>query len=123
MLMDVEKSTSWGSGIEQQGIGFVVYTLRPWLTRIEQRLSRLLRPAPVNARYDVEGLLRGDTAARFAGYAQGRQWGWLSVNDIRKAEGKPPVDGGDEYLQPLNMVPLGTEPAPATTEGAPTSAA
>ena len=40
-------------------------------------------------------------------YAIGRQWGWLSVNDIRRLENMPPVPGGDIYLQPLNMVDAG----------------
>lgn len=111
MLMDTEKSTSWGTGIEQQGIGFVTYTLRPWLTRVEQRMATLY-PRGQYARFSVEGLLRGDTKARFDSYAVGRQWGWLNVNDIRSLEDLPPVDGGDVYLQPLNMVPLGTPPAP-----------
>lgn len=112
MLMDTEKSTSWGTGIEQQGIGFVVYTLRPWLTRVEQRLTRLLRPQPVYAKYSVEGLLRGDTKARYESYAVGRNWGWLSVNEIRRLEDLPPVEGGDARMQPLNMGPLGQEGAP-----------
>lgn len=111
MLMDTEKSTSWGTGIEQQGIGFVVYTLRPWLTRVEQRLTRLLRPTAVYARYSVEGLLRGDTKARYDSYAVARQWGWMSVNEIRRLEDMPPVEGGDGLLQPLNMEPLGSQPA------------
>lgn len=108
MLADTEKSTSWGTGIEQQSIGFVVYTLRPWLVRAEQRLSRLL-PAPTYAKFTVEGLLRGDTKSRYDAYAVARQWGWMSINDIRRLEDMPPVDGGDQYLQPLNMVPLGQE--------------
>jgi HK97 family phage portal protein len=110
MLMDTEKSTSWGSGIEQQGIGFVVYTLRPWLTRTEQRISRLLKPEPVYAKFSVEGLLRGDTKSRYEAYAVGRQWGWLSTNDIKAFEEQAPVEGGDDdYLVPLNMKPLGSE--------------
>ena len=68
MLMSTEKTTSWGSGIEQMSIGYVVYTLRFILTRIEQRLSRVLRPQAVYARFSVEGLLRGDSAQRSAFY-------------------------------------------------------
>lgn len=114
MLMDTEKSTSWGTGIEQQGIGFVVYTMRPWLVRVEQRLSRLLQPQAVYAKYSVEGLLRGDTAARYAAYSVGRQWGWLSVDEIRRLEDMPPLpDGnGTQYISPLNMAPVGSEPTP-----------
>lgn len=116
MLMDTERSTSWGTGIEQQGIGFVVYTLRPWLVRVEQRMTRLLKPAAVYAKYSVEGLLRGDTKGRYDGYAVARQWGWLTVNEIRKLEELPPVEGGDELLRPLNMGLLG-EPEPAPEPG------
>lgn len=105
LLMDTEKSTSWGTGIEQQSIGFVTYTLRPWLIRVEQRLSRLL-PQPQYVKFAVEGLLRGDTKARYESYAVGRNWGWLSVNDIRRLEDMSPVDGGESYLQPLNMTTL-----------------
>jgi len=40
MIGDIERGTSWGSGIEQQGIGFVTYTLRPWLTNITHAFNR-----------------------------------------------------------------------------------
>lgn len=116
MLMDTDKSTSWGTGIEQQGIGFVVYTLRPWLTRVEQRMTRLLRPGTVYAKYSVEGLLRGDTAARYTSYATARQWGWMSINEIRKLEDLAPVANGDGMIQPLNMAPIDQ---PATTPAVP----
>lgn len=121
MLADTEKSTSWGTGIEQQSIGFVVYTLRPWLTRVEQRMSRLLQPQAVYARYAVEGLLRGDSAQRAAFYQQMWNIGVFSTNDIRKLEDFAPVEGGDVRYRPLNMGELGEpnpepEPAPAPAE-------
>ena len=110
MLMDTEKSTSWGTGIEQQSIGFVVYTLRSaWLSRIEQRITKELGPTNVYAKYKVEGLLRGDSTARANFYRVMREVGAFSANDIRELEEMTPVDGGDTYLQPLNMAPLGSE--------------
>jgi HK97 family phage portal protein len=112
MLGDVSGSTSWGTGIEQQSIGFVVYTLRPWLTRIEQRLTREVTPQGVYAKYKVEGLLRGDSAARAEFYRVMREVGAYSANDIRELEDMRPVEGGDTRLQPLNMAPLGSETAP-----------
>lgn len=113
MLMETDKSTSWGSGIEQQGLGFVVYTLRPWLTRVEQRLTKLISPATVYAKYSVEGLLRGDSAARAAFYTQMWNVGALSTNDIRRLEDQPPVPDGDVRYRPLNMGVLGqADPAP-----------
>lgn len=107
MLMDTDKSTSWGTGIEQQSIGFVVYTLRPWLTRIEQRLTQLL-PVDTYARFSVEGLLRGDSQQRAAFYKELWMLGALSTNDIRALEELKPVEGGDVHYRPLNMGELGT---------------
>ncbi len=117
MLMDTDKSTSWGTGIEQQGIGFLTYTLRPWLARIEQRLSRLLTPEPAYARFGVEGLLRADSAARSTLYRELWSLGVLSTNEIRALEELPPVDGGDVRYRPLNMGELGS-----TDEGSSTDA-
>ncbi len=113
MLMETDKSTSWGTGIEQQAIGFVQYTLRPWLTRVEQRVTQMLRPDPVYARYSVEGLLRGDSAAQAAFYTSMWNLGALSTNEIRALSEQPPVEGGDVRYRPLNMGVLGqSDPAP-----------
>lgn len=107
MLMQTEKSTSWGTGIEQQSLGFVKFTLRPWLTRVEQRLSRLLRDQAVYIRYSLEGLLRGDSAQRSAFYREMWGIGVYSTNDIRRLEDHGPVEGGDVRYRPLNMGVLG----------------
>ena len=122
MLGDVSKSTSWGTGIEQQSSGFVVYTLRPWLTRIEQRITRVINPQKVYARFSVEGLLRGDSAQRAAFYTSMWNLGALSTNDIRALEEMPPVEGGDVRYRPLNMGELGsTDSAPTPSPTAPRS--
>lgn len=130
MLMDTTGSTSWGSGIEQQTIGFTVFTLRPsWLTRFEQRITTLSRPANEYARYSLEGLLRGDSQQRSEFYRKLWEIGVLSTNDIRRLEDLPPVEGGDVRYRPLNMGELGapdqTDPAAPTapaTEGVPADA-
>jgi HK97 family phage portal protein len=109
LLMDVERSTSWGTGIEQQNIGMVVWTLRPWLVRTEQRIEKELLPANERAEFKVEGLLRGDTKSRGEFYAKGRQWGWWSADDIRAFENESPIPGGDQYLTPSNMNVVGAE--------------
>lgn len=119
LLMDTERSTSWGTGIETQTTGLVVFTMGAHLTRFERRYSRALLPRPQYAKFTTAGLTRGDIATRMNSYATGRQWGWFSVNDIRRLEDMPPVEGGDEYLQPLNMVPLGTDTTPQPAPDAP----
>ena len=122
LIQDVEKSTSWGTGIEQQGIGFVTYTLRPWLERLEQAYTRhmmLLGPqSTAFVKFNVDGLVRGDFKSRMEGYAIGRQWGWLSADDVLALEDRPPLpDGlGQEYLVPTTHRPAGQEP-PAPTPG------
>lgn len=106
MVNELERATY--SNIEHQEIQFVIYTLLPWIKRHEQAKTRdLLLPSERKQyfiEYNVAGLLRGDQASRYAAYAVGRQWGWLSINDIRRLENMPPVKGGDVYLSPLNMV-------------------
>jgi HK97 family phage portal protein len=123
MIQDLERATF--SNIEHQGIDFVTYSLTPWLVRIEQSITRdLVGPIERNmifAQFMIDGFLRGDIASRYAAYAVGRNWGWLSVNDIRKLENLNPIESGDIYLQPLNMQEAGAPPPPAPTP-APTPA-
>jgi HK97 family phage portal protein len=107
-LRDLERATF--SNIEHQGIDFVV-DLRLWFVRWEQELNRkLIRPLERKIQFVehlVDGLLRGDSASRVAIYASGRQWGWLSADDIRERENLNPLpDGqGQIYLIPQNMIP------------------
>lgn len=103
---DTEKSTSWGTGIEQQNIGFLQYTMQNWFTTWEEVIARDLlgdESPRIYAHFNVNGLLRGDIKSRFEAYAKGRQWGWYSANDIRAKEDENPIEGGDTYLQPTNM--------------------
>ena len=121
MVGDLEKSSF--SNIEQQSLEFVKYTLEPWLVRWEQSIQRTLFSPEEKKRYfakfNVEGLLRGDYASRMSGYATARQNGWMSANDIRELENLdriPTEDGGDLYLINGNMLPLGNAGAFADTQ-------
>lgn len=105
MLADLERATF--SNIEHQSLEFVMHSVRPWLVRWEQGMQRqlLMGDQRYFAEFLVDGLLRGDIASRYQAYATGRQNGWLSANDVRRLENMNPIDGGDTYLVPLNMVP------------------
>jgi HK97 family phage portal protein len=107
LIGDVDRSTSWGSGIEEQGLQFVVFTLGAWIVRVERALSALL-PKPRYLRLNVSAFLRGRTLERYQAYLMGRQGGWLSIDDVRALEEMPPLpDGrGTDYLQPLNYAPI-----------------
>lgn len=106
MVNDLDKANY--NTVEQLLIMFVVFGLLPWVKRHEQSMMRdFLLEQDRRTHYiefNLSGLLRGDQKTRYEAYAIGRQWGWLSVNDIRRLENMPPVPGGDTYLQPLNMV-------------------
>lgn len=107
MIGDLDKATF--SNIEHQAIQFVTLCIRPWLVRWEQAIfQQLIFSQDIFAEFAVEGLLRGDIKSRYDAYAIGRNWGWLSVNDIRALENMNPIESGDLYLQPLNMQEAGT---------------
>jgi HK97 family phage portal protein len=101
---------STNNNIEHQAIEFVTDCLVPWITRLEQEANiKLFGRAAQGRLYskiNVAGLLRGDAKAQADAFALGRQWGWLSVNDIRRLRDENPIGPeGDIYLQPMNMVP------------------
>lgn len=102
--------TNWGTGIEQQMIGFVMFTLRTWLGRIEQAIAKdLLKPEERDtyyAEFALEGLLRGDSVARAAFYSSALQNGWMNRNTVAKLENLPPPPGGEIYTVQANLVPL-----------------
>jgi hypothetical protein len=58
----------------------------------------------------MSALLRGDSKSMAEAFAQGRQWGWLSVNDIRRLLNLNKIPNGDIYLQPMNMYEAGKQP-------------
>jgi HK97 family phage portal protein len=116
MIGDVQKSTSWGSGIEQQELGYLSHTLRPWLTRIEQQLNKDLLLSAEKRDFVFEHLtdvlLRTDTTSRFQAYAQAITNGFMTRNEAREKENWNPIDGLDEPLVPLNMQEAGATPDP-----------
>ncbi len=108
MLGMVNRSTSWGTGIEQQKIGYASMTLRGWLVRTEQqdKMDIIGRDDPHYTRHVMDAFLRGDTASRWSGYTSGLDRGVWSINDILQMEERNPIDGGDRHFVPMNMMPL-----------------
>lgn len=106
MIGIVEKTTSWGTGIEQQGIGFVKYTLQRHLVKIEQEINRKIfrKSLQLFAEFNTAGLERGDTKARNESYriSVGRagEPGWMTINEVRRLENLPPIEGGDVLFNP-----------------------
>lgn len=112
LIGDLTRSTN--NNIEHQSLEFVMYTMLPWFKRWEENINMQLlslaeRRAGYYIEFKIDALLRGDAKSRAEAYAAGRQWGWLSVNDIRKLENMPAIANGDIYLQPSNMIEAGKE--------------
>ena len=121
LVGDVEKSTSWGSGIEQQNLGFLQYTLDPYLEIWETSILRwLIKPADlgrIHAEHNRDALLSGDSTAR-ANYMKTQiDTGLLTVNEGRRVGNRPPLPGGDVATRQSQNVPLTqlgkTNPAPS----------
>jgi HK97 family phage portal protein len=119
LIQHLEKSTN--NNIEQQSLEFLMYTMLPHFKRVEDNInSQLLTPRQRASgyyfEYNMASLLRGDQASMATSFSKGIQWGYFSVNDVRRMLNLNSVPNGDTYLQPLNMVPLGTEPEKAKDE-------
>lgn len=115
--------SNWGTGIEQQMIGFLTFVMRPWLIRIEQYIAlRLIRPsdrALYYAEFNVEGLLRTDSKTRAEVNAINVNSGLRPRDEVRIQENLKPMGGNAAVLtvQASTTVldKLGETPAPTTT--------
>lgn len=111
MVGHTEKSTSWGTGFEQQMIAFLMFTISPWLRRIEQAINKdLLAPGDRQryyAKFAVEGLLRADSKSRAAFYSVMVNNGIFTRDEVRELEDREPMGGNASVLTVQSaMVPL-----------------
>jgi HK97 family phage portal protein len=103
-FMGIPGTQSYAS-VEQNAIQFVTHCLRPYIEKIEWSYSRLLGSGEF-IKFNVDGLMRGDFNSRTTAYNSALLTGWLSVDDVRRFEDLPPVEGGDVYRVPLANVDL-----------------
>lgn len=102
------------SNITEQSRMLVMHCLRPWMVRIEKAMNASLLTSDGRRshflEHNAEGLLRGSMVERFEGYRIAREWGWMSVNEIRRIENMNGVGSeGDTYRQPMNSEKLGVD--------------
>jgi HK97 family phage portal protein len=106
--MLAEQSRSTFSNIEHQDIQFVKYSIRPSVKRYESEIEDKLffdgEKDLLDTKFNLEGLLRGDTQTRSQFYHNAILDGWMNRNEVRSLEN---LDNGpeelDEYLYPSNM--------------------
>lgn len=111
MVGHTENSTSWGTGLEQQTLGFQKFTLRRRLKRVEQAVAKqLLTPAEraqgYSVSFNLEGLLRADSAGRASYYSTMTSIGAMTINEVRALENLPPVPGGDVPRVQMQNAPI-----------------
>lgn len=94
--------SNWGTGLEQKMIGFLTFTLRPILTRIEQAINNELIPledrGTYYAEFSIDGLLRGDSSSRATFFREMVNAGIMTRDEVRKLENLPPLGGNAEKL-------------------------
>lgn len=122
MVGHSEKSTSWGSGIEQQQLGFLTFTLMPWIVRIEQGIGLGLLSAEDRARYyakfETEQLLRADSKARSEYYASMTSNGNMTRDEVRRREGFA-LMGGNAAILTVQSAMVGLNSIPTTQAAVP----
>jgi HK97 family phage portal protein len=110
VLIGHSGQTTWGSGIEQIMLGWLTLGLRSHLKRIEQAIwARLLtakEQASYYAEFNVDALLRADSAARAQQMASLAQNGLRTRDELRALDNFPPIAGGDKATVQSNLVPL-----------------
>ena len=117
-------NTSTYASVEQMFIQHVTHTLAPWYANIEQRLTLSLltpkeRELGYNIKFLIHGLMRGAAQDRSEFYNRARLGGWMTINEIREAEGYNPIEGGDNPLTPLNSNATTPEPTEAESHTPP----
>ena len=118
MVGYADKTATFASA-EAFFLAHVIHTLNPWIENWEQSLARDLFPDEddIVAKFSMQGLLRGDNAARATFYASGITNGWLTRNEARRLEDLNPIEGLGEPLLPLNMSTQAERPLPLPPGG------
>lgn len=105
MIGAQETTSSWGSGVQAQTLGFIKFSMQSHLDVVRQELNRkLFRRASPFVEHKMESLMSGDSKAegdymrQCVGGSQGP--GWMTVNELRKMKNLPPVDGGNVIFRP-----------------------
>lgn len=111
LINDTDKSTTWGSGIQQIIEGFYKFTIRPAVERIEQSVNRRVlnqtqRAAGYMVQFELDALLRASAKDRMEIYSKAVQNGIFTRNECRRRENLEPKDGGDELTAQINLQPV-----------------
>jgi HK97 family phage portal protein len=119
LLGVTEKATSWGQGIAEQNRGLARYTLKPWTSRIDERLT-LVVPAGKTVEFDYSEFV-ASSPEQLSTMLIAEVTGQIRTpNEARAVLNLPPIDGGDVLRAPVKeavtpAAALPPVPAPPTT--------
>ena len=113
LLADASGSTSWGSGLHEQNVAFSMYSLRPYVTRMDSGLTQILMSMGISVAYvkfDLASLHRGTTES-IDRFSKGLMSGIYSIDEVREQLALPPLpnDEGKKHYVPLNLAPVDQE--------------
>lgn len=106
MVGETDKTTSWGAGIEQQVIGFLLFSIDPDLCRIEAELNRKLLKHPYYCQFDRDALRAMDSKTMAEIFASGVQNARYTPNEVRRQTNLPDMPGGDQLFIQGATVPI-----------------
>lgn len=76
---------------EQRAADFLTFGLMPYLVALEDSLSTLV-PQPQRVKFNVDGVLRSDLKTRYESHAIAITNGFLTVDEVRELEDRPPLE-------------------------------
>lgn len=110
MIGLLSKTTSWGTGIAEQKLGFMTFTLAPLLTFHEKAYERCLlsdtRESRFFIKHNLNAFLRADIKTRYEAYAIGVDKGFLNRNEPRAWEDLDPFGGGEKFTVQQQMIDI-----------------
>ncbi|ENO3147797.1 phage portal protein, partial [Pseudomonas aeruginosa] len=110
MIGQTDKGSNWGTGLEQQMLAFLTFSISSITNQIQQCVNKRLLTAPERIRYyaefSLEGFLKADSAGRAAWYSTMAQNGFMTRNEGRRKENLPELPGGDILTVQSNLVPI-----------------
>ncbi len=106
MVGETDKTSSWGTGIEQQTIGFQKFNLDMELSRIEGELNRKLFRHPYYCEFNREALNAMDAKTQAELYASAVMNAGMTPNEVRRRRNLPDLPGGDELYIQSATIPL-----------------
>lgn len=104
LLMQIEKQSSWGTGIAESNTNFAQYVLLSWCKRLTDRLSRLLKESTRFCEFDMAGLEAGSAQEEITLLMAQVNGGFLTLNEARRVRNLPPVAGGDLLRVPSGVM-------------------